>query len=890
MSFRTWLAVGLLAASWTAGLGYYAPASFWPWAVMVLAGTGLLLGREGVLPQRGGGTVALVLLLPVLWFIPWPQKSGAVLLAVGLAAAIAPVPRGWPKRLAPGAIAAGGVLLAQSAPMYLYEVITARCHDLPAPLAAMLGNVATLFGSEAGTVGSTLAIKETTTVHPLGATWDLLLPPTVVCFVAGAAVMLALELSGRRRRWRTWLRATIVLVLTTAVWLPLAVAIALGLYAQRVALTEPTLPLCTMNQFVVWWLPTLLLAGPVLLAWWFVKLRPSDGTENDAEEDAAAAPGPRRRWVAMALAAIGAAMLTFPWTWDPIGQPKQGRIRFVERASQWEPTDAAYDENTYGEKASYTYRVIYDYASHYFTMSRISQSTAISGDSLADCDVLVLKTPTLRMAPKEVDAIEKFVKHGGGLLMIGDHTNVFKSSTFLNDVARRFGFSFRNDLLFRVGTPYEQPFRTAAIPHPAVMHVREMDFAVSCSIDPGMSWGRSATGGRGLWNLQAEYQNENYHPPAEYRPEMRRGPFVQLWAARYGKGRVLAFTDSTIFSNFCIFQPGKSELMLNMLSWLNHGSPMDQRGTWLLVVVPVAAVGLFLLLAGLGAARRVEGGWAVALSAGLFGGVVCCLVVTTLAAAAMPAVQPAEGKEPFRYVIDRGISEVPLSKGAFIQGDGAGYGLLEQWITRVNRPADANQSPAAPVGYTARRAGNDVFSGDVLVLICPTRSVSQNYCDRLVQFVRKGGRLLVLDSPSNVGSTANSVLWPFGLSMVPAPARGKLNLLGKPTGVEVAEACQIAGGTPIAEVLPTSPGAQAETPPGSGANVPQQSGPPVPVAAEISLGQGTVTAIGFASAFNDAAMGREWLLEPNEALRQRYDVLYSILRRIAGDRFSGRSE
>jgi hypothetical protein len=51
-----------------------------------------------------------------------------------------------------------------------------------------------------------------------------------------------------------------------------------------------------------------------------------------------------------------------------------------------------------------------------------------------------------------------------------------------------------------------------------------------------------------------------------------------------------------------------------------------------------------------------------------------------------------------------------------------------------------------------------------------------------------------------------------------------------------------------------------------------------PVAAQVREGKGTVTAIGFGGLFNDAAMGFHWLPEPEPDVRQRYDVLYSLLR------------
>ncbi|MBN2218498.1 MAG: hypothetical protein JW719_14070 [Pirellulales bacterium] len=875
MTLRMWLAVGLLAVSWLPGLGYYAPAIAWLGVVLAAAGVALLAGVEFRLPERRDGTIGLVLLLPAVWFMPWPEKVSVLLLAAGLVLAVAPIPRAWPRRFAPAAVASGSVLLAQGVALYLYAVFTARSHDVPAPLATMVGGVARLFGAEAGTSGSTLAVRGPTAVDPLGATWDLLVPPSVVALVVGAAVMLALATAGRPRRAGTWMRALFTLVLVVAAWLPIRLALVLGFYAQRSALADPSAPPTVMNQCFAWWLPALLLVGPVLLAWWFVSTRPArEANQETPDAGPPVVPGPRRRLVAGCLVALGAALLTFPWAWDPIGTAGKGRIRVAERCSLWEPTDAAYDENTFGEKASYTYRVIYDYASHFFDTSRIDRNTPISAESLAGCNVLVLKTPTSRMSTDEVDAIVRFVEHGGGLLMIGDHTNVFKSSTFLNDVARRLGFTFRNDLLFRVGTPYEQPFRAAAVPHPAVMHVGRMDFAVSCSIDPGLSWGRSAIENRGLWSLQALYNSENYHPPAEYRAEMRTGPFVQLWAARYGKGRVLAFTDSTIFSNFCIFQPGKAELMLNMLSWLNHGSPLDNRWTWLTVVVPVGLAGLALLAAGMWLGRRAPGGWLVVLSAGLFGAVACAAVVGAVAARTMPPIQPKDGQEPFLYVIDRGLSEVPLSKGAYTQGGGAGYGLLEQWIPRVHRPARPGDAARGTIGYTTRAKGDAALSGDVLVVICPTRPASEAYRDRLIRYVAEGGRLLVLDAPTNPHSTANGVLRPFGLSMETwAPVAGELRMFGQSMGVDVDRAWRVAGGTPIAEVVSTTSSSQpdrASTSPSSAT-----------VAAGVRFGKGTVMAVGFASVLNDESLGGSWMAEPDQPTRRRNEVLYTILREIS---------
>ena len=92
-------------------------------------------------------------------------------------------------------------------------------------------------------------------------------------------------------------------------------------------------------------------------------------------------------------------------------------------------------------------------------MSRLEESESIDDESLSQCDVLVIKTPTEPFGSDEAAAIARFVGRGGGLLMIGDHTNCDRWSTHLNGVARPFGFQFRYDILFPVGSPYLESIR-----------------------------------------------------------------------------------------------------------------------------------------------------------------------------------------------------------------------------------------------------------------------------------------------------------------------------------------------------------------------------------------------------------------------------------------------
>ena len=88
----------------------------------------------------------------------------------------------------------------------------------------------------------------------------------------------------------------------------------------------------------------------------------------------------------------------------------------VERHSTWEPTTEPYGTKVYGEAGSYNYAAAYAYCQQYYEMSRLLEDEPINDATLAGCDVLMIKTPTARYSPEEIDAVVRFVEHGGSLL------------------------------------------------------------------------------------------------------------------------------------------------------------------------------------------------------------------------------------------------------------------------------------------------------------------------------------------------------------------------------------------------------------------------------------------------------------------------------------------
>jgi len=844
---RDWAAVALLAVSWLLGIQYYHEADWFAWVAVVLAGAALLARTLPRTPSRRAAGLAAALLLPALALMPWPYRMGALLLVVGLTLWAAPIPSGWPKAIGSAAVLAGVILLGQALAIEAYAEVTARSHELPWPLPQLLAAIGTLLGMVVAADRSVLALWSMRLVNPLGATWELFLDPPTFCFLVGGILLIAVRVwaDAAQAKWRArvW-RPVVGFVVAVALWLPVRTGLLLALYLHRLLRTEYDDRLNLMTVFWSPWVPLLFLVPPVFLAWRFARLSKAEEGQpaaapapEEAPPPAARAPRLWRCLLAALLAGAAVAALTVALFWDPVGSRKGGRVLVDEFHSTWEPTQKPYDTEWYGQDSGYNYACIYDYCSRFYDMGRLRG--LLNDAILEDCDVLILKVPNAaRYGPDEIEAVHRFVARGGGVLLVGEHTDVFCVNTHLNDVAQAFGVTFRSDCCFGVDSVFEELYNLPLVPHPVMQHMPYLDFEISCSVAPGLS-GRTLICGTGLWSLPAEYHASNFYPQVEYRPDLRTGAFAQLWATRYGKGRVVAFTDSTQPSNFSAFEPGKAELVLGMIEWLNHGGGAPNP-RWLLV-----PLGLVLLAAAGLLARGWDAAWLVLLAAGTLGwtGAVC-----GVRAAHRAAMPPPKSIRPLTLVVmDRTITDSFLPRSGFIGGRADGFGIFERWILRL-------------AYFTTRQSGADAFRGDLLIFFYPNQRVTPEFRDQVVRYVDSGGKVLVLDSPENAKSTANSLLWPFGLARkAQTNVKGALKAPEGWPSAPIDAAWEVTGGQPLMHVAGKT------------------------VAATVRHGKGTVTLIGFGSRFADNKMGVTGDIVPDASMRAVYDLQFKLLRAIVSD-------
>lgn len=228
--------------------------------------------------------------------------------------------------------------------------------------------------------------------------------------------------------------------------------------------------------------------------------------------------------------------------------------------------------------------------------------------------------------------------------------------------------------------------------------------------------------------------------------------------------------------------------------------------------------------------------------AGMLGHAVCAAGVRAHNRRAMPL--PSAVRPYVLASIDRTASDVVLSKGGFVAGREDGFAIFERWILRL--------------GYFTRRAeGADAVAGNLVVVLNPSLDVPPEHAIALGEYVKDGGHLLVLDSAKNTKSTANSVLWPYELTV-----NHRTNLAGQVAGpagwpaVQTEAACEVKGGRALAHLEGR------------------------PVAATVRFGEGTVTVIGFSDRFSDRNMGVTGDLEPDQTMRTVYEFEFKLIRAI----------
>ena len=234
------------------------------------------------------------------------------------------------------------------------------------------------------------------------------------------------------------------------------------------------------------------------------------------------------------------------------------------------------------EKDNYQYQGVFGYhrafehvREHGYEVQSFRE-TPLSAPRLKDFDILFINLvdsnrPTF--SADEYRVIDDWVKAGGGLFLIADHTNVYHSSERINPILA--------PMDMEVGYHTVVDRSSAALvgaawlmlwdfdPHFVTEGLEMISPQTGGPIfgDHGLAWSSEASFAD-YWNKEETsgfYGDFNQGEDKELEPG---GPLAMVAAREYGKGRVVVVGDQNMFGDAWLFFANNFDLMMNSFQWL----------------------------------------------------------------------------------------------------------------------------------------------------------------------------------------------------------------------------------------------------------------------------------------------------------------------------------
>jgi len=244
-------------------------------------------------------------------------------------------------------------------------------------------------------------------------------------------------------------------------------------------------------------------------------------------------------------------------------RPKINSIAVLH--SKWCDVSKEVDKNSFGMDYFYAYS---DFLS---ILNSYAKTTIITNKDIADnklnYDAMVLITPTYSFSQKEVDNILKYTKNGGRLIIIADHTNLYGHADNHNLILNRLNAHLNDDTLYD-NLNYYKNYNINI----KSKFINKIYTKTNSSIRlPFYSyvWGISSN----IISEKADYTKENFFGSLEFSEDDVVGSFPIGATLFLGKGQIVIWTDSTLFSNFAISQ--KNHLYL--LDYIIKGSVINDN-------------------------------------------------------------------------------------------------------------------------------------------------------------------------------------------------------------------------------------------------------------------------------------------------------------------------
>jgi len=780
-------------------------------------------------------------LIIFIWLIPFPFDLGAILLLLGVLFLFIVHKHKILSPISLGFITSGLIILVQTLILPFFSHFAARYHriDILNPLFSFLGKIA---GLNTSFDYHSLYLQIPERVTSLYTTWENLgLFSLLNILIAGIIIIL-------------FFPKFIKTILTL-----LAVIIGYSIVRYLVLIFI----LVNGNSMSIFWKPVWVILSFLFLPLILMNTIPLE-KEINKNLSFNFLPLKATHLILFFLMFIGAFSFTGFWGFNDPGIKKQGRILWDKGHSDWEWIDRKYDTEWYGQKSGYNYYCLKEYLKYFYSVkvNRIDLAPEI----LAQYDILIIETPTKPFSSKEINYIGNFVKKGGGLLLIGDHTNVFGMGTYLNPIAQLFGFQFKYDATYDLLTGNLSFYKPPKIsPHPVINQMPFFLFATSCSLKAPF-FSENVILGYGLRAVEADYSQKNFFPKNAYQStELEYGLLIQMGGIKYGKGRVLLFTDSTTFSNFYMFIPGKPELILGAMEWLNRQNMYNYVKILFLLI---SVVSLFLIIY-LSKNTKNYNLLLLILFSGLLSSSIGIYTFHSFTKTHYPLPEPYTDYPEVSF--DWEHSKFYLPAIEFHPQSKNSLHTFYTWTQRLSI-----------VPKICFEFEDGLKDNDALVIVNPSMTFTEKEKNQFVNYIEKGGKVLLIDDPRrNEISTAYQLLSPFNMSIEYYEI--KTGIIANKNGEEIWNGEHLGvvkGGEPLCFIKLREEKKEAtETMKKSSRKTlnEEEEKPKLPILSVTNKGKGMLAVFGCSHMFFNGIMGVSSTI-PNKSLRKIYNFEYWLFR------------
>jgi len=223
------------------------------------------------------------------------------------------------------------------------------------------------------------------------------------------------------------------------------------------------------------------------------------------------------------------------------------------------------------------------------------ESEEMTADILKDFDVLVVINLNKTFSEGEKKSIWNFVKNGGSLLVLGDHTNVGNIMSPLNDLLQDMGITFRFDSALPLDYTGKWLTCCKKMINPLTFGIREDEIQISVGASLSVSppafpilVGDFAFSDYGnIENIENAFLGNYKYDRGEI-----LGNVVLAAGCYYGRGKVLVFGDTSSFQNSAL--PYSHRFISRVFSWLVYDGETGLNIAKQLVATVLILLGLIL--------------------------------------------------------------------------------------------------------------------------------------------------------------------------------------------------------------------------------------------------------------------------------------------------------